>query len=146
MSTAVNAMKDRVQDRVNAWLGRPPTGAEHAVRVPRLPTGPDRLLCAVVLALAALGVVMVFSAGAAFAAKKYGDWTYFLKREALYAVVGVAAFVFGLRTDYGHYRRWSYPLLFLYQHQAVDTGGTRFGFQHGARRGSTRSPRYVKTN
>ena len=40
MSTAVNAMKDRVQDRVNAWLGRPPTGAEHAVRVPRLPTGP----------------------------------------------------------------------------------------------------------
>jgi cell division protein FtsW len=81
--------------------------------VPRLPAGPDRLLCAVVLTLAALGVVMVFSAGAAFAAKKYGDWTYFLKREAIYAVVGVAAFTFGLRTDYGHYRRWSYPLLFL---------------------------------
>jgi cell division protein FtsW len=110
MSTAAVAA---VKERVNGWLGRAGGTTDNPVRVPKLATGPDRLLCAVVLTLTALGVVMVFSAGAAFAAKKYGDWTYFLKRDAIYALIGVGAFTFGLRTDYGLYRRWSYPLLFL---------------------------------
>ena len=35
--------------------------------------GPDRVLCGAVLMLAALGTVMVFSAGAVFAGKRYGD-------------------------------------------------------------------------
>lgn len=74
--------------------------------------GPDRLLCGAVLCLCALGVVMVFSAGAVFAAKRYGDWTYFLKRETLYAVLGLMAFAFALRTDYVLYRRLTYPMLF----------------------------------
>jgi len=47
-----------------------------------------------------LGVVMVFSAGAAFAAKTYGDWTYFLKREAIYSGAGLLAFLVGIRLDY----------------------------------------------
>ena len=62
-----------------------PAAARSAIRCgcgPR--SGPDRLLCAVVLCMAALGLVMVFSAGAAFGAKRYGDWTYFLRREALF--------------------------------------------------------------
>ena len=36
--------------------------------------------------------VMVFSSGAVFAAKKYGDATYFLKRELVYAILGLGAF------------------------------------------------------
>ncbi len=75
--------------------------------------GADRLLCGLVLAMTALGLVMVFSAGAAFGAKRYGDWTYFLRREALFTLTGLCAFAFGLRTDYAFYRRWSYPLLAL---------------------------------
>ena len=63
--------------------------------------------------MTALGIVMVFSAGAAFGAKRYGDWTYFLRRESLFAVTGLTAFVFGLRTDYSAFRRWSYPLLLV---------------------------------
>ncbi len=73
--------------------------------------GPDLLLCAAALTLTALGVVMVFSAGAAFAAKTYGDFTHFLARQAVYAVLGLAAFAFALRTDYSWYRRLAYPVL-----------------------------------
>ena len=74
--------------------------------------GPDRLLCGAVLCLCAVGVVMVFSAGAMFAAKRYGDWTFFLKRELIYATIGVVAFSVALRTDYVLYRRLTYPMLF----------------------------------
>jgi cell division protein FtsW len=98
-------------ERIGRWLGF--GGPEAAGMRLKLAPGPDRLLCAMVLILTAVGVVMVFSAGAAFAAKKYGDWTYFLKREVVYAAAGLAAFAFALRTDYGRYRRYAYPLLFV---------------------------------
>jgi cell division protein FtsW len=75
--------------------------------------GPDVLLVAAVLALTGFGIVMVFSAGAVFAARTYGDWTYFLKREAIYAGAGLLAFLVGCRLDYSVYRRITYPLLFL---------------------------------
>jgi cell division protein FtsW len=78
-----------------------------------VPQGPDRLLVAMILGLTGFGVVMVFSAGAAFAAKTYGDWTYFLKREAVYGAAGLVAFAIGMRLDYSFYRRLAYPLLFL---------------------------------
>ncbi|HEY2901695.1 MAG TPA: putative lipid II flippase FtsW [Polyangia bacterium] len=73
--------------------------------------GVDRVLCGAVLMLVGFGMVMVFSSGAVFAAKKYGDSTYFLKREIIYAVVGLAAMSLALRTDYSIYRRLAYPLL-----------------------------------
>ena len=59
----------------------------------------------------------------------YGDWIFFLKRDAMYAAVGLGAFTFGLRTDYGIYRRWSYPLLFvaIAMLGAVLVFGTRVG-------------------
>ncbi|MBN2573836.1 MAG: FtsW/RodA/SpoVE family cell cycle protein, partial [Deltaproteobacteria bacterium] len=75
--------------------------------------GADVSLVAVVLALTGFGIVMVFSAGAVFAAKTYGDWTYFLKREAVYAALGLLAFYVGSRLDYSAYRRITYPLLLL---------------------------------
>jgi cell division protein FtsW len=73
--------------------------------------GVDRVLVGAVLALAAFGVVMVFSSGAVFAAKKYGDATYFLKRELIYAILGLGALSLGARLDYSIYRRLAYPLL-----------------------------------
>ncbi|MEP6654707.1 MAG: putative lipid II flippase FtsW, partial [Myxococcales bacterium] len=74
--------------------------------------GVDRVLCGVVLILAAFGSVMIFSAGAVFAAKRYGDPFYFLKREMVYALLGLVAFTVALRVDYSVYRRFAYPLLF----------------------------------
>jgi cell division protein FtsW len=74
--------------------------------------GLDRVLVGTALALCAFGMVMVFSSGAVFAAKKYGDATYFLKREVVYAILGLGAFSLATRIDYGVYRRLAYPLLF----------------------------------
>ena len=73
--------------------------------------GIDRVLCASVLILAAFGCVMIFSAGAVFAGKKYNDAFYFLKRELVYAALGLIAFSVATRIDYRAYRRLAYPLL-----------------------------------
>jgi len=102
----------RLPERVANWAGAKPKLASQ-IGVAPLSQGPDRLLVATILALTGLGAVMVFSAGAAFAAKTYGDWTYFLKREAVYGAAGLLAFAVGMRLDYSVYRRLTYPLLFL---------------------------------
>jgi cell division protein FtsW len=106
---------DELAARLGTWLGRGATavGITDQLRAARPAGGPDRLLIGAALTLTAFGVVMVFSAGAAFAAKTYNDWTFFLKRELIYGAAGLVAFVFALRTDYSVYRRLTYPLLFL---------------------------------
>jgi cell division protein FtsW len=99
-----------LRERMTGWAG--PKRATAMGGGP-LPQGPDRLLVATILGLTGFGVVMVFSAGAAFAAKTYGDWTYFLKHESVYGAAGLVAFAIGMRLDYSIYRRLAYPLLFL---------------------------------
>jgi len=91
--------------------------------------GADPWLVGAVLCLCALGVVMTFSAGSLLAAKRYGDWTFFLKRELVYASLGLLAFTVALRTDYAVYRRYAYPLLFagILALVAVLLVGTRVG-------------------
>lgn len=74
--------------------------------------GVDRALVGTVLLLLGFGIVMVFSSGAVFAARKYGDSTYFLKRELIYALLGLGAMSLALKVDYSVYRRYAYPLLF----------------------------------
>jgi cell division protein FtsW len=101
-----------LRDRLAAW-GAPKPKLAKDMGVGPLPKGPDRLLVATILALTGFGVVMVFSAGAAFAAKFHSDWTFFLKREVIFGSIGLVAFVIGMRLDYSIYRRLSYPLLFL---------------------------------
>lgn len=100
-----------VRDRLYAAWAR--LGRGDATLAPGPALGPDRWLCGAILGLVALGVVMVFSAGTAFAAKQYGDWLFFLKREAIYASLGLVVFAAAIRIDYSHYRRVVYPLLFL---------------------------------
>lgn len=50
---------------------------------------PDYLIVGVILALLTIGVIMVYSASAAFAYHKYGDPFYFAKRQLLFAALGV---------------------------------------------------------
>ena len=76
--------------------------------------GVDRVLVGAVLALIAFGMVMVFSSGAVFAAKKYGDATYFLKRELVYAIARPGRDVVrACASTTRIYRRLAYPLLFV---------------------------------
>jgi len=103
-----------LRERMAEWLPLRKRDLRKELGEPSFATeGPDVLLVAVVLALTGFGIVMVFSAGAVFAAKTYGDWTYFLKREAVYAGAGLLAFYVGSRLDYSVYRRITYPLLFV---------------------------------
>ena len=98
---------------ITAWLARMRDDGAAPRPVRPSEVGVDRVLVGAVLALAAFGVVMVFSSGAVFAAKKYGDSTYFLKRELIYAILGLGALSFASRVDYSIYRKLAYPLLFV---------------------------------
>jgi cell division protein FtsW len=69
------------------------------------------LLVLVTLALVAFGLVMVYSASSARAAISEGDPAYYLKRQAVYALVGVIVFALLTRTGYRGLRRIAGPFL-----------------------------------
>ncbi len=69
----------------------------------------DRVLLATVLGLTLFGAVMVYSASAILAEKNYGSQFYFLARQGLWAVAGVAAMSLAMFIDYRHYKR---PIVF----------------------------------
>lgn len=69
------------------------------------------MLVLVTLALVAFGLVMVYSASSARATLAADDPAYYLKRQALYALVGIAALVLFSRTDYRRLRFAILPLL-----------------------------------
>lgn len=73
--------------------------------------GLDIILLTVIFMLLGLGLVMVFSSSAVFAAKKYKDGTFFLMRHGSYIMVGLVALYVGWRLDYRLYQRYVYPLL-----------------------------------
>ena len=58
------------------------------------------MLVLVTLALVAFGLVMVYSATSAAAALGNGDPSYYLKRQGVYAVLGVAVLVVASRFDF----------------------------------------------
>jgi cell division protein FtsW len=78
------------------------------------PGGPQfeyHLLVLVTLALVAFGLVMVYSASSARALLGSDDPAYYLKRQALYAVMGLVALVFLSRFDYRRLQLASGPML-----------------------------------
>jgi cell division protein FtsW len=73
----------------------------------------DLLLLCSALALTALGLVMVYSASAVSAATRQGDGAFYLKRQALAAVVGVGLLWAVLKVGYRRLVPWAYPALFV---------------------------------
>ncbi|MGH3071641.1 MAG: putative lipid II flippase FtsW [Gaiellaceae bacterium] len=71
----------------------------------------QRLLVLVTLALVAFGLVMVYSATSAAAALGNGDPITFLKRQGVYALVGVALLVVASRFDHRQLRALAPPLV-----------------------------------
>ena len=69
------------------------------------------LLVVVTLGLVAFGLVMVYSASSARAALANDDPAYYLKRQAVYALLGIVALVVFSRTDYRRLRYLVPPLL-----------------------------------
>ncbi|XXX82718.1 putative lipid II flippase FtsW [Sorangium sp. So ce134] len=76
------------------------------------PSGPvDALLAAVVTALIGFGVVMVYSASAVEATVRYKDAQFFLKRQAVYAVLSIATMWITSRIDHRRIKVLTYPVL-----------------------------------
>ena len=72
----------------------------------------SRLLILVTLALVAFGLVMVYSATSASAAVGGNDPSYYLKRQGIYAALGIVLMMVAQRWDYRRLRALS-PLLVL---------------------------------
>ncbi|MGQ0504208.1 MAG: putative lipid II flippase FtsW [Myxococcaceae bacterium] len=73
----------------------------------------DPLLLGAVLALVALGLVMVYSSSAVTAQDKLGDSFHYLKRQFAAAIVGLVAMAVVLKVGYRKLARYAYPLLLL---------------------------------
>lgn len=70
----------------------------------------DRLLCSASLLLLGIGVVMVYSSSAIKAQQKFGDPFLFLKKQLLWAAVGLAVMVWAMYRDYHAFQRYAAPL------------------------------------
>ncbi|MGN1401759.1 MAG: stage V sporulation protein E [Bacillus sp. (in: firmicutes)] len=68
---------------------------------------PDFLLIITTLALLSIGLIMVYSASAVWAAYKFDDSFFFAKRQLLFAGVGIVAMFFIMNIDYWTWRSWS---------------------------------------
>jgi cell division protein FtsW len=73
----------------------------------------DPLLLTTVLALLAIGVAMVYSAGAIYAADVHGDEAFYIRRHAVYAGLGLLAMTATAALPYQRWRPWTYPLFAL---------------------------------
>ncbi len=73
----------------------------------------DIILLFAALALAGIGVVMVYSTSAIIAGDRFGDPYYFLKRQALYAAIGFFLMALMIFFPYERLKRMAYPILIL---------------------------------
>ena len=73
----------------------------------------DHYLMLAALLLLGLGLIMVFSASGVVAHDRYQDSAYFLKKQLLFAVLGVGLMLFIRRVPYQTYNRYVYPILLI---------------------------------
>ncbi len=71
----------------------------------------DGLFLLAVLLVTAFGTVMVFSAGSAYAAARYGDGLYFVKKQTVWLLLGSAVMIIASKIDPTVYKKYS-PFLY----------------------------------
>lgn len=74
---------------------------------------PDYLLMFSIFALLITGIVMVYSSSYVWAHYKYNDQFFFLKRQVLFATIGVVAMIVMMLTPYHTIRAYVKPLLIV---------------------------------
>ncbi len=77
------------------------------------PRSHDTIIMVCALTLMALGLTMVFDASTVMAQSQYHDPYFFIKRQALYAVLGIGVLFLGRAINYHVYQRLAYPFLFI---------------------------------
>ena len=78
--------------------------------VRRVRGGMDTTFLMIVILLLCYGSVMVFSSSYAFAEQNFGNSLFFVKKQLLWAGVGVCALVFFSRVDYRILRKFAVPI------------------------------------
>ncbi len=73
----------------------------------------DYSLLITTLLLMAIGIMMVYSSSAILAQDVYHNSYYFLKKEVIFMVMGIAMLFVCRSIDYHLYYKLTYPLLFL---------------------------------
>jgi cell division protein FtsW len=74
---------------------------------------PDVWMIAATLGILAIGVVMVYSASAVAAFHDYGDPYYYVKRQLLFALLGVVSMFVMMNVEYTFWRKWAVPALLV---------------------------------
>ncbi len=72
---------------------------------------PGRLLVGFTVSLVLTGVVMVYSASSIMAEERFGDTFFFLKRHAVFALIGIFIMLIVAKTDYINIRKIACPAL-----------------------------------
>ncbi len=71
----------------------------------------DPLVLTAILGLLAIGVAMVYSAGAIYAADVHGSEAFYIRRHAVFAIIGLIAMAVTASIPYQRWRPWTYPIL-----------------------------------
>ncbi len=74
---------------------------------------PDFVLFLDILVLLTIGIIMVFSSSFVTAQTTTGDGFYYLKRQLLWALVGIFGMIALMRFDYRIYKKWAKPLFLV---------------------------------
>lgn len=74
---------------------------------------PDPVLFYTVLCLLGIGVIMVYSASAVSANVNFDDSYYFLKRQVLWAALGLAAMLVMMNVDYHIWQKYAKPIMLV---------------------------------
>ncbi len=72
--------------------------------------GIDVGFLSVTIILLTLGLIMVFSASYPSANYNYNDGLYFIRKQAIWAALGVAAMIATIKIDYRVYRKFAFPI------------------------------------
>lgn len=76
-------------------------------------SAPDVMMIVCTLLLLAIGVIMVYSASAVRAFHDFGDSMYYLKRQSIFAVLGVIAMYVTMNTDYWVWKKMAKPIVII---------------------------------
>ncbi|WP_027088349.1 stage V sporulation protein E [Cohnella panacarvi] len=74
---------------------------------------PDLWMIVAIIGILAIGVVMVYSASAVAAFHDYGDAYYYVKRQLLFATLGVGAMFVTMNVEYTAWRKYAVPAVLL---------------------------------
>lgn len=72
---------------------------------------PDIVLFAATVLLLSIGIIMVYSASQVTAYEKLDDTFYYLKKQLIWALLGIFAMVSVMKIDYWKYKKWAVPFL-----------------------------------